>query len=96
MKDFSPVLPITGFRKEIETAFRENAVTVLTGETGAGKSTQVPQYLLDMGHHIVVTQPRRFAVRTVAADVAYERGEALGHLGACRTAYERQDSGATR
>jgi ATP-dependent helicase HrpB len=89
-------LPIQDFRKEILAAIRSNPVVVITAETGAGKSTQVPQYLLAKGYDMVVTQPRRLAARTVATRVAEERGEALGGIVGYRTAVDRQDSSATR
>lgn len=89
-------LPITAFRKQIVEAIRNNPVTVITAETGAGKSTQVPQYLLDEGYDLVVTQPRRLAARTVAQRVAEEIGEELGRIVGYRTAVDRQDSPATR
>lgn len=85
-------LPIAAFRDEISGGVEDNSVVIVTAETGAGKSTQVPQYLLDEGYDIVVTQPRRLAARTVAARVAWERGERLGEVVGFRTAYERQDS----
>ena len=57
-------------------------VVIIQGSTGSGKSTQVPQYLLDSQDGslktIVVTQPRRLAAMTVARRVAAERGEPLG------------------
>jgi HrpA-like RNA helicase len=89
-------LPIQNFREEILAAIRDNAAVVITAETGAGKSTQVPQYLLEAGYNMVVTQPRRLAARTVAQRVAQERGEELGGVVGFRTAYEREDSRATR
>lgn len=89
-------LPILSFRQEIIDAVKNNSVTVITAETGAGKSTQVPQFLLDEGYNLVVTQPRRLAARTVAQRVADERGEALGGIVGYRTAYERKDSRETR
>lgn len=88
-------LPIAAFREKIVKAVEDNSVVLITAETGAGKSTQVPQYLYDEGYNLVVTQPRRLAARTVAARVADERGEELGHHFGFRTAYERQDSKET-
>jgi len=89
-------LPIYAFRDEIVEAVRTNPVVVITAETGAGKSTQVPQYLLDAGYDLVVTQPRRLAARTVAQRVAEEIGEEIGKTVGFRTAVDRQDSAATR
>ena len=84
------------FRDKIMALVREHPAVIITAETGAGKSTQVPQYLLAEGWNTVVTQPRRLAARTVAARVAYEHGEQLGGTIGFRTAYERQDSAKTR
>jgi HrpA-like RNA helicase len=89
-------LPITAFRSRIVDTVKNNAVTIITAETGAGKSTQVPQYLLDEGYDLVVTQPRRLAARTVAQRVAEEIGQELGGIVGYRTAIDRQDSPATR
>ena len=73
-------LPIAAFREQIVEAVCENSVVIITAETGAGKSTQVPQYLLDAGYDLVVTQPRRLAARTISARVAEEMGEPLGGI----------------
>ena len=89
-------LPIEKFRNDIVTAVEENSVVIITAETGAGKSTQVPQFLLEAGHDLVITQPRRLAARSVAARVAEEIGEELGETVGFRTAVDRQDSPATR
>lgn len=77
-KNINAALPIASFKEEIAKTVAENAVTIITAETGAGKSTQVPQYLVEAGYKVVVTQPRRLAARTVAARVAEELGEELG------------------
>ena len=89
-------LPILAFRDQIVNAVRTSPVVVITAETGAGKSTQVPQYLLDEGYDLVVTQPRRLAARTVAERVAEEIGEDIGGTVGYRTAVDRRDSPATR
>lgn len=89
-------LPIAAFREKILETVAKNAVTIITAETGAGKSTQVPQYLIESGRNIVVTEPRRLAARTVAQRVAEERGESLGGVVGYRTAVDRCDSAATR
>lgn len=89
-------LPIAKFKTNILDAVRQNSVVVIEAETGAGKSTQVPQYLLAEGYDLVVTQPRRLAARSVAARVAEEMGVELGTSVGFRTAQERQDSPSTR
>lgn len=79
-----PQLPVVAHHKEIVRSVRENRVTVLSGDTGCGKSTRVPQFLIDEpglvpdGQLVVVTQPRRIACITIAARVAHERGENVG------------------
>ena len=75
-------LPAYGARAELLDALRKSRVVVVSGETGCGKSTQVPQYLLEdmcaAGRggecSIVVTQPRRIAAIALAERVASERG----------------------
>jgi HrpA-like RNA helicase len=71
-------LPIIAYKGQILDAVANNQVVIITAETGAGKSTQVPQFFLEAGYDIVVTQPRRLAARTVAERVAEEIGEELG------------------
>jgi HrpA-like RNA helicase len=80
-------LPVFLRRDEVlQAALGESQVAVIGGETGSGKTTQVPQFLLDalldsddcVGGEIVVTQPRRLAAIAVAMRVADERGERVG------------------
>ena len=75
-------LPIWNIREEIVAVLRDEARMVLVAPTGSGKSTQVPQMLLDDdlagGKRIVVLEPRRVAARTLAARVAFERKAKLG------------------
>ena len=73
-------LPIWDRQKDIRKAVREHDVLILSGETGSGKSTQVPQFLLDQGvpGKIAVTQPRRVAAITLARRVAEEMGTPCG------------------
>jgi ATP-dependent helicase HrpA len=76
-------LPVVGRREEIARAIAAHQVTIVCGETGSGKTTQLPKICLDLGRGcdglIGHTQPRRIAARTVAARVAQELGEPLGH-----------------
>lgn len=88
-------LPVTAFREQILGAVAGSAVTVITAETGAGKSTQVPQFLAGAGYRVIVTQPRRLAARTLAQRVAEEMNTRLGDRVGFRTAEERADSAST-
>ncbi|OLR94066.1 ATP-dependent RNA helicase HrpA [Actinokineospora bangkokensis] len=75
-------LPVTQRREDILAAIRDNQVVVIAGETGSGKTTQIPKMCLELGRgvkgHIGHTQPRRIAARTVAERVAEEIGTPLG------------------
>ncbi|KAK2190456.1 hypothetical protein NP493_81g02000 [Ridgeia piscesae] len=77
---YDPELSITQYREEIVSTIESNQVTVIQGPTGSGKTTQVPQYILDhcAGQNrycnIVVTQPRRIAAMSIARRVCQERG----------------------
>nr|CRH04991.1 ATP-dependent RNA helicase hrpA [Candidatus Magnetococcus massalia] len=77
-------LPVSARREEIAKTIGENQVTVLCGETGSGKTTQLPKICLEMGlgvhGHIGVTQPRRIAARGIADHLAEDLGSHLGDL----------------
>ncbi|KAG2432191.1 hypothetical protein HXX76_009111 [Chlamydomonas incerta] len=78
-----PSLPVAKYRRQILWLVENHAVTIIVGETGSGKTTQVPQFLLEAGwaesgYAIACTQPRRVAASTVAARVAEEMGVELG------------------
>ena len=77
-----PDLPVSERRQEIAEALRAHQVVVVAGETGSGKTTQLPKICLDIGRGIRGTightQPRRLAARTVAQRVADELGSPLG------------------
>src|SRR6185312_13823711 len=77
-----PELPITCRRHEIAEAIRSHQVVVVAGETGSGKTTQLPKICLDVGRGVRAmighTQPRRLAARTVAQRIADELGSPLG------------------
>ena len=92
----SAILPISAFREHIVETVRHNPITIITAETGAGKSTQVPQYLLEAGYDMIVTQPRRIAAEALARRVSEEMGEYLGKTIGFRTAVSRMDSPLTR
>ncbi len=75
-------LPITERREELLAAIRDHQVVIVAGETGSGKSTQLPKLCLEAGRGvdgmIGHTQPRRVAARTIAERVADEVGSKLG------------------
>lgn len=82
------MLPITNYKNEIINAVREHSVTIVSAETGAGKSTQIPQYLAEYFDQIIVTEPRIMAAKTLAKRVAEEMGVTLGKEIGYRTAYD--------
>ncbi|TML23105.1 MAG: DEAD/DEAH box helicase, partial [Actinobacteria bacterium] len=75
-------LPITARVEDIRTAIRDHPVVIVAGETGSGKTTQLPKICLELGRGvrglIGHTQPRRLAARTVAERIAQEVGQRLG------------------
>ncbi|KAF3983572.1 MAG: ATP-dependent RNA helicase HrpA [Methylococcales symbiont of Hymedesmia sp. n. MRB-2018] len=86
-KDSIPVinyadLPVTDKKEEIADLIRQNQVLILCGETGSGKTTQIPKICLEIGRGVAGfighTQPRRIAARTVADRIAEELGQTIG------------------
>ena len=75
-----PELPITSRREAILEALADRQVLIVAGDTGSGKSTQLPQYCLEQGRGvaglIAHTQPRRLAARALASRLAEELGQA--------------------
>jgi ATP-dependent helicase HrpA len=80
--EFPPELPVSAQRTEIARAIRENQVVIVCGETGSGKTTQLPKICLELGRGVAGlighTQPRRIAARATAARIAYELKSELG------------------
>jgi ATP-dependent helicase HrpA len=80
-----PVLPVVAHREALLEAIRDNQVVVVAGETGSGKSTQLPKLCLELGLGVQGlighTQPRRLAARAVSERIAEELGTRVGdHL----------------
>jgi ATP-dependent helicase HrpA len=75
-------LPVSACRNELLATIRDNQVVIVAGETGSGKTTQLPKMCLELGRGvrgtIAHTQPRRLAARTIAERIADELGVPLG------------------
>jgi ATP-dependent helicase HrpA len=82
--NYPPELPVSAAREKIADAIRSSQVVVIAGETGSGKTTQLPKICLDVGRGIAGTightQPRRIAARSVAARIADELGTHIGGI----------------
>ncbi|XP_071964049.1 3'-5' RNA helicase YTHDC2-like [Antedon mediterranea] len=81
---FRQTLPVFAKKTEILATIESSQVMLIAGDTGSGKTTQIPQYILDSHHstgrncRIICTQPRRLSALSVAERVAIERGEKIG------------------
>ncbi|MFS2292325.1 MAG: ATP-dependent helicase, partial [Actinomadura sp.] len=75
-------LPVARKKDDILEAIRDHQVVIVAGETGSGKTTQIPKICLELGRGVLGsighTQPRRLAARTVAVRIAEELGTELG------------------
>ena len=96
---YDDALPIAAKREEIKRAIEGHQVVVIAGETGSGKTTQLPKICLELGRGvrglIGHTQPRRLAARSVAARVAEEIGSPLGELVGYQVRFEDQSTDAS-
>ena len=97
---FPPELPLSEHRQTIAAAIREHPVVVVSGDTGSGKTTQLPKICLELGLGsaglIGCTQPRRIATLTVAQRVAQELDQPLGSLVGYQFRFDRKLSPQTR
>ncbi len=76
---YPPELPVSAHREQLLAAIGDHQVVVVAGETGSGKTTQLPKLCLELGRESIAhTQPRRIAARTVAQRIAEELGVKLG------------------
>lgn len=93
-------LPISAKRETIAEALRLNQVLIVAGDTGSGKSTQLPKICLELGRgidaRIAHTQPRRLAARALAARIAEEVGQPVGRSIGFRVRFADQVSDVTR
>ena len=94
---FPPELPVSQKRDEIARAIRDNQVVIVAGETGSGKTTQLPKICLELGReNIGHTQPRRLAARTIAERIAEELGQEVGGLVGYQVRFTDKASASTR
>ncbi|XP_033893578.3 ATP-dependent RNA helicase TDRD9-like [Acipenser ruthenus] len=97
-----PTLPITKYREELISLVENNSVVVIRGTTGSGKTTQLPQYILDYYSekntpcNIVVTQPRKIGASSIARWVARERKCILGSVVGYQVGLEKVATEHTR
>eukprot|EP00795_Rhopilema_esculentum_P002873 gene2873-1110_t len=100
--EYDENLPITKNREWIIGTIEMNQVTIIEGTTGSGKTTQVPQFILDYYRekrqycNILVTQPRRIAAESIAKRVSEERNWPVGHLVGFQVGRNRNVSEDTR
>ncbi|WP_222842824.1 ATP-dependent RNA helicase HrpA [Bowdeniella nasicola] len=92
-------LPVSARRDDIAAAIRDHQVVIVAGETGSGKTTQLPKICLELGRGITGlighTQPRRIAARSVAERIAHELGTQLGGVIGYQVRFTEQVSEAT-
>lgn len=95
--EFPSELPVSQMRDEIADAIRDHQVVIVAGETGSGKTTQLPKIALSLGRdRIAHTQPRRIAARTIAERIAEELGSDLGGLVGYQVRFTDQVSADTK
>ena len=92
-------LPITQWREELLEGIRDHQVVIVAGETGSGKSTQIPKFCLELGRGIAGTightQPRRIAARSIADRIAEEIGTTVGDAVGYAVRFSDQTSDST-
>lgn len=104
MQSFREKLPAFNVKAEFLKAVAQNQVLVVSGETGCGKTTQLPQFILEeeisslrgADCNIICTQPRRISAISVAARISSERGESLGETVGYQIRLESTRSAQTR
>ena len=93
---YPPELPVVQAREDLLEAIREHQVVIICGETGSGKTTQLPKLCLELGRGkrglIGHTQPRRLAARSVANRIASELNTRLGEMVGYETRFDRRVS----
>jgi len=94
----APKVPMDEYREEVVECVKGNPSSVIIGETGSGKTTRIPGFLLDTfpNAKIAITQPRRVAARSVARYVASQRGGNVGEEIGYQVRFEDQTTKGTR
>jgi ATP-dependent helicase HrpA len=97
--EFSPELPISARAQEITDAIQANQVVIIAGETGSGKTTQIPKMCFAAGGgargRIACTQPRRVAALSISRRVAEELGVEWGREVGCKIRFNDQTTSQT-
>ena len=104
---YPPELPVSAYRADILSALKSHPVVIVCGDTGSGKTTQLPKMALELSlassvsrplnhRRIAITQPRRLAAVTMAERVAAELGSEVGSLVGYRHRFGRKVSSDTR
>jgi len=94
---YPPELPVSAMRAELARVIRASQVVIVAGETGSGKTTQLPKILLELGlQRIGHTQPRRIAARSVAERIASELGVDLGGVVGYQVRFDDRSARDTR
>src|SRR5579859_7090064 len=97
---YPPELPVSQRKDEIAAAIRDHQVVIVAGETGSGKTTQLPKICLELGRGVTGqighTQPRRIAARTVAERIAEELGTEIGTAVGYKVRFTDKSSDGTR
>ncbi len=94
---YDPALPIFSRVHDIAAVIRDNRVVIIAGETGSGKTTQLPKICLQLGRAAIAhTQPRRIAARTTAERIAEEMAVPLGDLVGYQVRFTKKASRDTR
>ncbi|MCY9782453.1 ATP-dependent RNA helicase HrpA [Nocardiopsis sp. EMB25] len=96
---YPEALPVSARRDDIAEAIRDHQVVIVAGETGSGKTTQLPKICLELGRGVMGTightQPRRLAARTVAERIADEVGTPLGETVGYKVRFTDSSSDST-
>ncbi len=94
---YDPALPIAAHADEIRDLIRDHQVVVVAGETGSGKTTQLPKMCLELGRRSIAhTQPRRIAARSVAERLAEELDVSIGDVVGYQVRFTRKAGRDTR